>query len=357
MTDPAEVAQAGVSSRDDSRVAVVLIHGMGEQRPMETLDRFVTEVWVKDPQLFPAGRGRGERCDPQVILSNPDDVSGSMEVRRLTVGHRAAGSAFQGPRVDFFELYWADLTSDSTWGDFLTWFVRLLLRKPWRCEVPRRVFLAWTLLWLMSVLIALSLLAAVIGVSGVLPEGSWLDGFLGWSGWGWIAGALAAVGWLAKRFLTSTFGDVARYAFAAPRNSKPRREIRERGLALLRRIEETGEYDRVIVVGHSLGTLLAHDLVLFAWTEAAKRLNQYLQRTDPENADAEKADAEKADATKTGQHKVEQEQRKALLQAIDECEQAGLKLIEAAGYSEVDYTGVLAEQSPCECRSQGRPLA
>lgn len=330
MTQPTHLEQAEPRPTAAQQVAVVLIHGMGEQRPMETLRRFVTEVWAKDPQLFPAGREQGERCDPQVILSNPDHISGSMEVRRLSTGHRAEGSGFQGPRVDFFELYWADLTSDSKWGDFLTWFSRLLLRKPWRCEVPQRVLLAWGLLWAVSLMIALSLLATAIGLTGWLPDAGWLGELLNWRGWAWIAGSVAAVGWVAKGFLTSTFGDVARYAFAAPRNIKPRREIRKRGLALLRGIADTGDYDRIIVVGHSLGTLLAHDLVMFAWADAVQRLNRHLRDLAPERS-------------------------RQLRDAIDQCEQAGLRLIDAAGYAEFDYTGILEQQDPCECTSQRLP--
>ena len=42
--------------------AVVVIHGMGEQRPMETLRSFVDTVWTKDLSLTAA---HGDSADEQ----------------------------------------------------------------------------------------------------------------------------------------------------------------------------------------------------------------------------------------------------------------------------------------------------
>jgi hypothetical protein len=41
--------------------------------------------------------------------------------------------------------------------------------------------------------------------------------------------------------------------------------VRERGLSLLRQLHTDDNYDRVIVIGHSLGPILAYDIVAYFW--------------------------------------------------------------------------------------------
>jgi hypothetical protein len=66
------------------------------------------------------------------------------------------------------------------------------------------------------------------------------------------------------RFLVPYFGRVVRYTRADPDNIAARRNIRERGLALLAELHD-GDYERIIVVGHSLGSILAYDLISYFW--------------------------------------------------------------------------------------------
>ena len=72
MADPAPGPK--VSSRPKKQ-AVVLIHGIGEQRPMATLWRLVELVWTHAPSA--AGHTR-------LVYSEPDEVSGIFELRRLS---------------------------------------------------------------------------------------------------------------------------------------------------------------------------------------------------------------------------------------------------------------------------------
>jgi hypothetical protein len=87
------------------------------------------------------------------------------------------------------------------------------------------------------------------------------------------------LGILLHSFLVPYFGDVARYARATPANVGKRREILERGLELLWKVHnddnETLSYYRVVVVGHSLGSIIAYDLLTHFWVEFYKsyRLN------------------------------------------------------------------------------------
>jgi hypothetical protein len=65
-------------------------------------------------------------------------------------------------------------------------------------------------------------------------------------------------------FVVPYFGRVVRYVRATPDNIAARKNIRERGLALLTELHKN-EYERIIIVGHSLGSILAYDLVSYFW--------------------------------------------------------------------------------------------
>ena len=68
-------------------------------------------------------------------------------------------------------------------------------------------------------------------------------------------------------FIVPYFGDVARYLHTSPNTVGKREEIRQRGLALLRRLHEGDKYERIIIVSHSLGTVIAYDLIRILWAE------------------------------------------------------------------------------------------
>ena len=106
------------------RQAVVLIHGIGEQRPMETLRAFVKALVEHDPtNEAPRGSSLGEahensgapRAHRSLYYSKPDRLSGSYELRRLKL-HRVKpgeikslpeGLNVNWPETDFYEYYWA----------------------------------------------------------------------------------------------------------------------------------------------------------------------------------------------------------------------------------------------------------
>ena len=232
------------------KVAVVLTHGMGEQIPMETLRGFVETAWVTDktaqwsqtPPDEPAGD----------IWFMPDPQTGSLELRRITTRWTNAPAApdAKGPRIDFFEFYWADLAEGTTVQEVWDWLRTLLLR--WPSQVPDGVMATWIALWVASTLVGLLSLAAV------LP----------WPGAWWHAGLAIAAGAVAyaMQYVVSPYiGDVARYVRADPRNIAMRNAIRDRGLKLLEDIHDGGQYERVIMVAHSLGTIIAYDLISLFW--------------------------------------------------------------------------------------------
>jgi hypothetical protein len=62
-------------------------------------------------------------------------------------------------------------------------------------------------------------------------------------------------------FLQPYLGDAARYFRNSPANVAVRREIRKQAVDLLDRLHASGRYDRIIVVAHSLGSVIAYDML------------------------------------------------------------------------------------------------
>ncbi len=304
------------------KVAVVVIHGMGEQRPMDTLRGFVETLWERDPSLFDGLENPIDHANSDT-WSKPDPVTGSSELRRITTARARDPNVpkQRGIRADFFELHWADITADSTWGDFTLWFRRLLWRNPFACEVPSRVLFVWCLLWVTSIAVAVSgISTALTKVPGLKDTA--VSAVLIWEGWGWVTAALLVFGAAVKTFLTAYFGDVARYVSASPRNIKVRQAARDRGLKLLRDLHAKGEYVRIIVVGHSLGSILAHDLLALAWAEAAEKIQ--MQDNDP------------------------------ILAVITRCEQSGIELLKSRDEEPTPSATVSRYDRGCKCSSVHR---
>jgi hypothetical protein len=238
--------------------AVVVIHGMGEQIPMDTIKGFVATVWQRDDKISVKTRP-GELAE---VWNKPDSRTGSLELRRITTRESIPSDTFPaGVRTDFYELYWADLTAGATW-DSLNGWVRGLLFRPLR-RVPPGVRSAWVALWLGS------LIVVMLAVLAILPNTVWKGtrfDFL--ANWQWLLAATAlGLTAVVHRVGTSTFGRVVRYTRADPDNIAARAAVRDRGLRLLRALHEGPPYKRIIIVAHSLGTILAHDLLSYLWAE------------------------------------------------------------------------------------------
>jgi len=129
----------------------------------------------------------------------------------------------------------------------------------------------------------------IVVVVLALAAGMWLW-LQGSPFWQWVAGSTVLVGvlgwivwrpikWLligqAGRFVLGVVGDAARYLTPDPPNIKARRDIRTAGLELLRGLHEDRlrRYERIIVVGHSLGSVIAYDLITWFWQEQHHRVD------------------------------------------------------------------------------------
>jgi len=68
-------------------------------------------------------------------------------------------------------------------------------------------------------------------------------------------------------------GDAARYLRVDVENIHQRETIRRKGVDLLKALHETEDYDRIIVVGHSLGSVIAYDIITYLWIDFNKSIN------------------------------------------------------------------------------------
>ena len=329
---PAE--QPPAETKTKTKTAVIVIHGIGEQKPLETLRGFVETVYQLDSSL--AGP-KAEAGEPLKVAIVPDDVTGSGELRRIT-------TLSDGPpkRTDFFEFYWADIM-DGTPVDMVTGWIRMLVLR-WPTRVPKqlRIWLAWLLLCTVTAIVAAAAIIAVYpGLAAALQstqQVSALGDFFAWArpgiavilfAWAGLivgmrllkiregggggspvlflgvvvagivvlftpaeaavslqvwAGALTVfVGWALNGVIGPYAGDVVRYVRATPQTVERRRLVRERGVALLEALhrkrlngpslkdftqfdtKNPPLYDRVVIVGHSLGTIIAYDILQLFW--------------------------------------------------------------------------------------------
>src|SRR3954463_7516809 len=87
------------------RQAVLIIHGVGQQKPMETLydflDNICHEIYRKEH-----------------FWSRPDSVSGNYDLRQIVTIDESSGT-----RTDFFELYWAHLMEGTRLGSVWSWIL------------------------------------------------------------------------------------------------------------------------------------------------------------------------------------------------------------------------------------------
>lgn len=308
------------------RQAVVVVHGQGEQRPMGTIRSFVETLWTFDfgLKLDDPGLNDPEKGNRTWIV--PDEKGGLFDVQRIT----SPALKLDGRRTDFFELYYADLFNTTPFRTLTRWLQRLIwvdprhvtstMRVPWgtfwllsilavllfgfasyqTLQLPpdllMRVYAdpwftpSMALIAIMGLILvlprmmlllpsgmvdaiaavrdrhqfALANVPAWVAYMGVVAAATMLlHSYLAF----WLFLILAVELYLANALLLPYFGDAASYLSAHTETVDIRQQVRQRGLALLRGLHADNDYDRVVVVAHSLGTVLAYDLLHILWEE------------------------------------------------------------------------------------------
>ncbi len=215
------------------RQAVILIHGVGEQKPLDTLRRFVKSI-----------------CGDIEFRNKPDKMNESFELRTLQM----PGSRNR-PITDFYEYYWAHHMRDTKLRIIVTWLISILFRKPNNISKKLRAFfyIGWFLL-----LATVFLFSALYFIPGWFMElrSSWK-----------VFGSIVLIVFdlIIANFINTYIGDAARYLNPLPDNIEQRNRIRKEGIALLRSLHESRKYNRIILVGHSLGSVIGYDLIRHYW--------------------------------------------------------------------------------------------
>jgi hypothetical protein len=340
--------ESSETSRDHTRTAVVIVHGMGNQRPLETTRGLIDALYGAHDQktdLVVKKSGDTERplwfALDRTISDTDLPVVTTGEVLTADGSHR---------NIDFHEFYWAPAMSEVRFVAVPLWLFALIRKGPSRMLPGVRPlwFLIGILLafWIWSAtLLAISggnivlgltsfaqdwqnalapfMLAALAVYSQMKFRGVllllgaalglaifWLlllglhyaftGGYLNWIAlkacFGFLSSppnipmalgsrsALIVAVWglvvfvvLNTFFLLTVAGDAARYLRTAPENIAVRREIRSQGANLLKRLHGARvwnpqskaykfKYDRIIVVAHSLGTIVAYDVLRTYWS-------------------------------------------------------------------------------------------
>jgi hypothetical protein len=239
------------------RQAVVIIHGIGEQRPMETLRGFVKGIKA---ELEAGDNAQAEKRS--TVRSKPDSVGDIYETVRLSMD-----SARDRPITDFYEFYWAHNMRSNQFGHMVTWVRRLVFTGI--SNVPTRLKRLWWSIWvLFLVFMAVVIYFSCGGHYSALRR---------------IIAPLAAIfifpllvslaGTIAKKFILNYAGDAARYFTPDPDNIGERSHIRQQGITFLQKlhtITSGSQVDRIIIVAHSLGSVVAYDLMRLLWSEYNK---------------------------------------------------------------------------------------
>ncbi|MEJ8476962.1 hypothetical protein [Roseibium algae] len=239
-----------MSGKKRFRQAVVIVHGMGEQRPLDMLNRFI-DAAIPGPTVI------DEKQDLPVYYSRPAPESESYEAKSYL-----ARETSKYPQTEFFEYHWSHMMQGNKLSDIWDTFQRILFTPIW--NVPSGLRVVWLAFW-----------ALILWVLWYIA-----DGTLAWdslsvekiisliAGGGVLAGLLS---WAMTKFLpgkiTASFVDVVRYLDTSPRSYSVRKNIRRGMIEFLESLHTSGRYDRIIVVAHSLGAYVAYDGISYLWTK------------------------------------------------------------------------------------------
>ncbi|WP_242453502.1 hypothetical protein [Mycolicibacterium sp. P9-64] len=256
------------------RTAVVIVHGMGEQRPMDTLDGFVKTALHPLSGLYPQTSRTWD-----YYYSRPAEITGSYEARRY-ISRPLTDNSSPEPKqgqAEIYEYHWSYLMTGNRFADLGPTTLRLFLRRPG--NVPAPLLGIWRVVWLAILAIPMALVVLLVG-------GHLLNKDVPWWILGTVSSAIVLLFWLGilrmligavVKSITASFVDVARYLDTAPHSYAARRAIRGGLVDLLHALHAEGRYSRIVIVAHSLGAYIAYDALTSYWAQVHQ---QHAKRPD-----------------------------------------------------------------------------
>lgn len=233
--------------KETDRVAVIVIHGIGEQSPMGTMSDLCKSIIAYEESKNWMDRG-------QNYFSAPDDSLNSFELNKWIVKE---STDKKRSITDFYEYYWAHYMDNNSWRHITGWLLKHVLKK----HPPRIIgILIWAAL-------VLTIIASLSYLVFSLLEFFKCTGDLKIPLGGSILGLLLFVfGYLSKPVI-NYLADAVRYFDPKPYNIAKREKIRRQGVELLESLSKSDKYDRIVVVGHSLGSVVGYDILRLFWSK------------------------------------------------------------------------------------------
>lgn len=225
-----------MSNKKNGKTAVLVIHGMGSQFPMETANDFVNNIFHDEK-----------------VYSVPERITGFFDQRKLV-------APLIDGKYDFYEYYWAHLISEPDTWSTINWLFSLLF---WKNPSERMRPVRWYLrLGILAILVAISI-GVYLYYDKLFLNLFYYDSAIQLLIIGLPFLFIIAVKYLLRKLVFS-FGDVIRYTVPHPKNINNRQKISESAVNFLLGINSL-DYDRIVVIGHSLGSIVAYEMLINAF--------------------------------------------------------------------------------------------
>lgn len=249
------------NSSHGGKTAILVIHGIGEQNPFETLDH-VTQGIVD------CLRAHHKNVSARHCLSKRAGADGKEWMESFVRLERAEASD-----IDIHEFYWAHMTEEQiTYDEVLGWLNKTLRGAKTAYAMYKERFglqrRAYHNYWwrLNSMIVRLRLFLWIARFMGLIADA--LESTVPWIGW---AKKLARImRSLATPVVVGYLGDIAIYTTMDQKSKhfRLRQHIIAEATALLTslcdeqdRDRHCAMYDQIIILGHSLGSVVAYDVL------------------------------------------------------------------------------------------------